>query len=118
MKKAFLFGMVALLAFSISLFSCGDGDSPSGGTNPFVGTWVTSSPAPATLKFGASDWTLTIPSLNLTEKGDYTFGSIDTYAYLNQNSINVGQAVISGAVMTVHLSMAGPLNAVVYQFRK
>jgi len=120
MRKACLFGMAALLLLtsSVFLFSCSGGDDPGGRTNPFVGTWITSSPAPATLKFGASDWALTIPSLSITEKGDYTSGNLDTYAYLNQNGANVGQAVISNSVMTVHFSIAGPLNTAVYQFTR
>ena len=84
----------------------------------FVGTWVASSQVPATLKFTGSSWTITVPSLNITEKGNYTFGSIDTYVFLNQDGSNAGQAVISGSTMTVHLSIPGPLNGKVFWFTK
>jgi len=89
MKKSILVVLaVFLLASSLAMVSCGDGGT---GSNKFVGTWVTSSfnsnntsLGPATLKFTSSEWALTVPGAGINEKGSYTFGSIDAYAYLNQ----------------------------------
>ena len=103
MKKFFLFGMAFLLfASSLAMISCGS--EGGGGSNRFAGTWTSSSPTPATLKFGSSDWTLTIPSLNVNAKGNYSFPtSADHYINLFQNGSTVGQATISGSTMGLQI---------------
>lgn len=94
----------------------------------FLGTWVSSelqltnipnaSQNPATLKFAGSEWTLTVPGLN-AEKGTYSFyPNIDYAAFLYQNGSNVGNAKIIDDIMTVTLTIPGPLYASVGQFTK
>jgi hypothetical protein len=119
MKKTVLIGLVTfLLASSLAFVSCGD---DGGSSNPFVGTWVTVSSVPATVKFTGSDWTLTVPSLGITEKGNYSFPTSSGYlVYLQQNGANVGQAVITvtTGIMTFSPNIPGPLYTTLFQFRK
>lgn len=121
MKKTILFGIAALLlASSLAMLSCG-GDG-GGGSNAFVGTWSTSSllvsgkQTPATLKFGASDWTLTVPSLGKTEKGNYSIDSVSAYtAYLYQNGSIVARADISsGSLFLNRQTLDFPYNGGIF----
>lgn len=104
MKKSVLFAAtLLLLAFSLTFVSCEEKGSEN---NAFKGTWLTSqfifenSFYPATLKFGASDWTLTVPSLNINEKGSYRLltGNV---AELSQNGSSIFSASISNSTLSV-----------------
>jgi hypothetical protein len=124
MKKAVLIGLVALLlASSLAFVSCGGGD---GGSNAFVGTWVTSqlhisgtlSP-PASLKFTGSEWALTVPSLSITEKGNYTVQSNwSDNAFLYKNGSAVGQATILNNSLSLTFVVPGPLKGSSGEFTK
>jgi hypothetical protein len=125
MKKVFVFCMTALLlAFSLALFSCA-ADTPQV-INKFTGTWVstsfripgTVSTFSATMKFGSKDWTLTVPGVSITEKGDISTTSSDYSIFLYQNGLNVGQAQITNDTLTVSLRIAGSVNSSTGQFRK
>jgi len=124
MKKAFLFGMMALiLASSFTLFSCA-GDS--GGSNrAFIGTWVTSrfytgsggSYVPATVIFTGSDWTLTVPSANINEKGKYKLLT-DDIAQLTQDGLSFGSARVSSTAMDFTCTSPGNLHGASGTFTK
>jgi len=124
MKKAVVFGMMALLlASSLALFSC---SSDSGGSNKFIGTWLSSefsipksnTIVPATAKFTGSDWSLT--TSGITVNGTYSFSpGMDYYVILYQNSSQFGHALISNGSMSFSLiSASGPLEAAHGTFTK
>jgi len=120
MKKAFLFGMAALLlASSLSIVSCGD----VGSSNAFVGTWVSTNfmlntlGNSATLKFTNSDWTLTVPSLGVNEKGNYKIIADNTAQLLQNNSIFAGASNLNGPLL-LSIYAQGPLYGAGGQFTK
>jgi len=120
MKKAVLFVMaVLLLVSSLVMVSCGDDSSD--GNNPFVGTWTgtvySSVQIPGTLKFTGSDWTFTVPSLNLGTSGRYRLGSTNTLAILSQNGSDIGGATISNGTLILSFS-SGVLSGYGGQFTK
>jgi len=122
-KSILIFMAALLLASSVFLFSCGDKEKIN---NIFVGTWVSSqlrttySQVPATLIFTNSEWTLTVPSLSITEKGDYFFpySGIDYRIVFSQGGSNVGEAIISGGSLSFFSSISGTLDGASGQFTK
>jgi hypothetical protein len=124
MKKAILFVMAALvLASSLTLVSCEDENG--GNDNKFTGAWTTSnfrtssSIVPATVVFAGSDWTLTVPSKNITEKGNYSFSSGLNYrVILYQSGSKAGEAMISDSTMHFGLDISGPLRGASGNFTK
>jgi hypothetical protein len=106
MKKSVLLVIaILLLASSLALVSCAE---KGGGGNAFIGTWITSeymfdnSFYPATIKFSASDWTLSVPGVGINEKGSYRLlAGSDYVADLSQNGSSFFSASVSSGVLSV-----------------
>jgi len=108
MKKTILFCITfLLLASSLVMISCGDGDSNS---NPFKGNWVGTASlygfsAPATVTVTDSGWTFKCPNAGMNETGTMTVNG--NSATLHQGGTTFGTATVSGNTLSVKIT-SGP----------